>query len=136
MKHFEEMNLAEQLVLGSREIDRMRIALVQGAKIVTGIMSHIELKVQGIPDEENFIEDEIQCEGSAGWCLQWSEGEYFMNFYIKDSRGYDCFEMPEDLSYQRMEQAYKTWPIFLEKLGQRYPKLAEAWKPFLDAAKS
>jgi hypothetical protein len=131
-----EKNIAEQLLRGSQNIDRMRKEVECVVSMILGFL---------VPGEENFCATfdfdggkwEIEISYSYNISMPiarcWLRKPFESTLaYINKSRELPMFKV--GFNHEMVQEVHQNLPVFVLGMMKEFPELERQLKPFLDAA--
>jgi hypothetical protein len=140
----QEMNIAQKLLKGSAEIDRMRLEIDQLISLLIGYLTRVNPLLPGRTDPldrsgvrfnhgiETWIVGTTSNTNNVPFIeLEVSPWSGVRTVYYSEWKG---VKKVTTIESSHVKGVYNALPRLVEGLLKKYPQLAEAWSPLIKAA--
>lgn len=141
-----QMNIAQQLLKGSAEIDRMRTEIDQIIAMMIGYLNKSDasfrLPVRTSPLDRSGLRFNHGVETWIVGCLRYDGNRQFIELEVSPWEGVRTVyysEWPREkklntIEISHVKGVYDALPRLVEGLAKQFPEMAQKWQPLLKAA--
>jgi|CXWL01.1.fsa_nt_gi hypothetical protein len=124
----------QKLISGSREIERKRAEIARVVNTVAGLLPRCVDSQLLKQESTELYHGRSEPDANGGWWIIWASGAKDIRKGYRLSESQLILDDRGDIQYENINLVHQSLGHLVTKLRDKYPKLDELLKPFLDAA--